>query len=37
VANLASRRAEQSQSEHAHGSLPFKSRQRVRACASWIL
>ena len=31
VARRASRRAEQSQSTHAHGSAPFRSRQRLRA------
>ena len=32
---MRSRRAVQSQSLQAHGSLPFRSRQRLRACASW--
>ena len=27
--------SEQSQSQHAHGSSPVRSRHRLRACASW--
>jgi hypothetical protein len=31
LSSLASSLAEQSQSTHAHGSVPFRSRQRLRA------
>src|SRR5437588_11638030 len=35
AAIFASSFAVQSHSPHAHGSDPFRSRQRCRACASW--
>src|SRR4051794_37566314 len=37
LCSLASSLRVQSQSEHAHGSLPFRSRQFRRACASLTL